>query len=51
MHQHSPGQMKLKESNASSTAGTLNVANVACHLWLPFLINRVLNLRKLKNII
>ena len=41
-HQYSSDQMKiLKDQSAQTTA---RVVSVAYRLWLPFLINRVLNL-------
>ena len=48
-HQHSSDQMKiLKEQSAQTTA---RVVSVAYRLWLPFLINRVLNLTMLRSVI
>ena len=48
-HQYSSGQMKfLKDQSAQTTA---RVVSVAYCLWLPFLVNRVLNLTKLRSVI
>ena len=48
-HQYSSDQKKiLKDKSAQTTA---RVASVAYRLWLPFLINRVLNLTKLRSVI
>ena len=47
-HQHSSDQMKiLKDQSAGTTA---RVMSVAYPLWLPFLINRVLNITKLRSV-
>ena len=47
--QHSSDQKKiLKDQNAQTTA---RVVNVAYRLWLPFLINRLLNWTKLRSLI
>ena len=47
--QHSSDQRKiLKEQSAQTTA---RVASIAYHLWLPFLIDRALNLTKLRSVI
>ena len=48
-HQHSSDQIKiLKDQSAQTTA---RVVSVAYHLWLPFSINRVLNLTMLRSVI
>ena len=48
-HQYSSDQKKiLKDQSAQTTTG---VVNVAYRLWLPFLINRVLHLTKLRSVI
>ena len=48
-HQYSSDQKEiLKDKSAQTTA---RVVSVAYRLWLPFLINRVLNLTKLRNVI
>ena len=48
-HQYSSDQMKiLKDQSAQTTA---RVVRVAYRLWLPFLINRVRNLTKLRSVI
>ena len=48
-HQYSSDQMKiLKDQTAQTTA---RVVSVAYRLWLSFLINRVLNLTKLRSIL
>ena len=48
-HQYSSDQMKiLKDQSAQTTA---RVVSVAYRLWRPFLINRVLNLTKLRSVI
>ena len=48
-HQHSSYQMKiLKDQSAQTNA---RAVSVACRLWLPFLINRVLNLTMLRSVI
>ena len=48
-HQYSSDQKKiLKDQSAQTTA---RVVSVAYRLWLPFLINRVLNLTKLRSVI
>ena len=48
-HQYSSDQMKiLKDQSAQTTA---RVMSIAYRLWLPFLINRVLNLTKLRRYI
>ena len=45
-HQHSSDQIKiLKDQSAQTTA---RIVSVAYRLWLPFLINRVLNLTMLQ---
>ena len=48
-HQRSSDQMKiLKDQSAQTTA---RAVGIAYRLWLPFSINRVLNLTKLRSII
>ena len=48
-HQYSSDHKEiLKDKSAQTTA---RVVSVAYRLWLPFLINRVLNLTKLRNVI
>ena len=48
-HQYSSDQMKiLKDQSAQTTA---RVVSVVYRLWLPFLINRMLNLTKLRSVI
>ena len=48
-HQRSSDQMKIsKEQSAQTTA---RAVGIAYRLWLPFSINRVLNLTKLRSII
>ena len=47
-HQYSSDQKKtLKDQSAQTTA---RVVRVTYRLWLPFLINRVLNLTKLRSV-
>ena len=48
-HQHCSDQTKfLKNWSAQTTA---RVVSIVYRLWLPFLINRVFNLTKLRSII
>ena len=48
-HQYSSDQKKILKNHSAQT--TTRVVNVANRLWLPFLINRVLNLTKLRSVI
>ena len=47
--QYSSDQKKILKDQSAQTAA--RVVSVAYHLWLPFLINRVLNLIKLRSVI
>ena len=48
-HQRSSDQMKILKDQSAQT--TTRVVGVAYRLWLPFSINRVLNLTKLRSVI
>ena len=48
-HQYSSNQKKILKGQSAQT--TARVVSVAYRLWLPVLINRVLNLTKLRSVI
>ena len=48
-HQRSSDQMKILKDQSAQT--TTRAVDIAYRLWLPFSINRVLNLTKLRSII
>ena len=48
-HQYSSDQKKILKDQIAQT--TARVVSIAYHLWLPFFINRVLNLTKLRSVI
>ena len=48
-HQRSLDQMKILKDQSAQTTST--AVGIAYHLWLPFSINRMLNLTKLRSII
>ena len=48
-HQHSSDQMKILKDQSDQT--TARAVSIAFRLWLPFLINRVLNLIMLRSVI
>ena len=48
-HQYSSDQKKILKDQIAQT--TARVLSIAYHLWLPFFINRVLNLTKLRSVI
>ena len=48
-HQHSSNQIKILKDQSAQTTAT--VVSVVYRLWLPFLINRVLNLTMLRSVI
>ena len=48
-HQHSSDQMEILKDQSAQTTG--RVRSFAYRLWLPFLINRVLNLTVLRSLI
>ena len=48
-HQHSSDQMKILKDQSAQT--TTRASGLAYRLWLPFSINRVLNLTKLRSVI
>ena len=49
-HQRSSDQMKIFKGQSAQTT-TTRVVGVAYCLWLPFSVNRVLNLTKLRSVI
>ena len=48
-HQYSSHQKKIFKDKSAQT--TSRVVNVVYRLWLPFVINRVLNLTNLRSVI